>query len=292
MAEPTAPVVETPASPAGDVPVVETPVAPKMYQVKVDGKTLEVDEETLISNFQLAKASHQRLQEASAKEKAAAEFGELLAKDPIAAFKKLASTPGVSKEQYRAALEQYYYSEFYQTDQMTAEQKALAERDAKIAQFEAEKKAREDAERQAEQAKLNEQYAEDLNAQIVKALETSGLDGLTENLQKDAVRRMARYGLLDNKYNGREKGYKGPNWNVIAKQVKADLLSERSTLFDGADGSTLKKILGKNVDKIREDDVKDLAKGKPRQTAKNYEPPAKKDTKQQRGAFAQAWGKF
>lgn len=73
------PPVDTPEDTPEDTPKPEDKPTdkPKMYTVKVDGEEMEVTEDELVSNYQLAKASQQRMQEAAEQKKQLQEDLEL-----------------------------------------------------------------------------------------------------------------------------------------------------------------------------------------------------------------------
>lgn len=145
----------------------KAPEAPKKYVVKIDGKEAEVDEKELIKSYQLAKTSYQRMAEANKARQEAESLLKQVEEDPIKFLQH-------RNKNVRDAAEKYLYEEL-KKEQMTPEQRELAEYKAKVAQIEKEKaeaqKQEEDRAFQAEQQRV----AQEMDKALTEALSKSNL---------------------------------------------------------------------------------------------------------------------
>jgi len=148
--------------------------APVKYKVKVDGEEIEVDQETLLRDYQLSKASHKKFQEAArAREEAEstlAQVRELAAQaknDPSVLFKAL----GLDARQYAETLLIRELEESLLSD----EEKELRDHRAFRKKLEDENKLKEKSQQEARQSALVQQAGEQIEEEIVSALQSSGL---------------------------------------------------------------------------------------------------------------------
>lgn len=148
--------------------------APRKFKPKVDGKEVEVDEATLLKDYELRQASHKRMEEASRLRKEAeterAQLKALLAQakeDPRVLFQAL----GLEARPWAERL----LTEQLELDLLSPEEKELRELRAFKAAQEAErvKKAKEDEE--AQKSALAEQAGLEIESEVVDALKNSGL---------------------------------------------------------------------------------------------------------------------
>lgn len=247
---PVQPVVNQPAEqkqPAqGDIKVSpdgkiasEVNVPKKMYKVKVNGNDAEVDEQELITAYQVRKASDERFREGNLRKKQAEEFVNLLRTNPM----KVLNNPSLGLDMRKLAED--YLIQQMEEESMTPEQRELKEAKSKLQQFEEEKKRIETEREAAVAQELRQRHTENYTKDITSALETSGLPR-TEH----TVKRMAYY-----MHQALLKGYDLSAADV-ADLVKQDYINEQKALFGGLDGEMLLKLLGDDVaNKIRKHDV-------------------------------------
>jgi len=141
--------------------------APKRYVVKVDGKETEVDEKELIKSYQLAKTSYQRMAEANKAKQEAEGLLKQVEEDPLKFLQH-------RNKNVREAAEKFLYEEL-KKEQMSPEQRKLAEYEQKLAAIEKEK---EEARTQEESKKFQEEqqrYAQELDKQLTDALNKANL---------------------------------------------------------------------------------------------------------------------
>ncbi len=230
------------------------PPAPKLFKVKVDGKEMEVDEDTLVRDYQIAAASHARLRAAQDQTKKVQQFVEDFNKDPVATLKRL--TKSKEGSAFREAVEKYLAAEL-DRDNMTAEQKALeAERD-RANRLEEEKRQREAADVQHQREAAYQKVQVALDQEISDAVKTVGIPKTP-----DSVRRMAKYMLLN------DKNQLGLTTKQIAQQVRRDLAEEHRALFDKMEDKEVAAFLGPNAEKLRRADVAELSTPPARRTAR------------------------
>lgn len=265
-----APVVPVAEQPNAE-PVAQLNEAPKkMYKVKVNGVEAEVDEQELITAYQVRKASDERFREGNLRKKQAEEFVNLLRTNPM----KVLSNPNLGIDMRKLAED--YLIQQMEEESLSPEQKELREAKSKLQQFEEEKKAIETEREQAAAQELRQRHTENYTKDITQALETSGLPR-TEH----TVKRMAYY-----MYQALLKGY-DLSASDVADLVKQDYINEHKSLFGGIDGEMLLKLLGDDVaNKIRKHDVskiKNIEKQLSRPNQSNQEgvskAPSKKMTK-------------
>lgn len=149
---------------------------PKKYRLKVDNREEEVDETELVKRAQLGTAAHRRMQKAAEIERQKAQFDEKV-KTPQGALELFRQNTGKytpeQKEQLRQSLEDFYDQEFIKPGAMSPEQKRIAELEAK-------EKARQDADKEAEETTKAEQQKKLLShhkaklSEFVRATLTEG----------------------------------------------------------------------------------------------------------------------
>lgn len=214
-------------------------VIKKLFQVKVDGEELEVDEDELIRNYQLRVASDKKFSEANLGRKQNEEFIRLLKTDP----KSVLTHPSIGLD-LRKFAEDFLVGEL-QNDMLTPEEKQLKEYQTKLADFEAREKEAKDREEAEAADAVSKKYAEDYNNQIVTALEDSGLPK-TEH----TVQRMIKY-MHDALKNGYELEAKD-----VTDLVRRDYQTDLKALTTGLDADALVQILGDDLSKkIRKYDL-------------------------------------
>lgn len=225
-----------------------TPQAPRKFKVPVDGREIEVDESELVRGYGATKAAQRRMDEAARKSQQAEKILGVLERaktDPKAARAMLTHPDlGLSPEVIRAVGEEMIYEE-YQRQQMSPEQRALAEREAAIQAKEAEFQTVEQQREQQVYQQETQQHLERHNRAIVEAL-TEVQIPKTER----SVKRMAEY-LLENKQYG--LGY---THKQIAELVREDIREDLTGTTGHMSGDELIEFFGPAVaNKIRKADL-------------------------------------
>jgi hypothetical protein len=223
---------------------------PKLYEVKVNGKTQKFTEEELISRASMSEAAQQRFNEAAQMRKQAESLiGRM--RDPKQVIQVLQDPAlGLSKDQIREQFEEWYASEFIEPEKLSPEQKKLKEAEQKLKRYEEEEKARQSEKEKAEQEAMTQQAREALQSQIIEALDTGGLPKTNYT-----VRRLA-YWIQRNNANG----FEAPT-SLLVSQVKNEFNSTLRDMVESSDGEVLVKLLGDNiVQKLRRYDLEQLKK--------------------------------
>ena len=221
----------------------------RQLKLKVDGQEevmdlpFEVDEkqaEWLASKIQPTRAAQKRFQEVAAERKILDAAVRNTKKDPAGTLKKL----GVDPQEFA----QKYMEDLIREQDMTEEEKRIAQAERRIAELESEKKAQEEAVLKKQQ---DEQYAAsmaEMSRQITGALKTSGLPQ-TNATQK----RMAQY-MSMNLQNGIEL----PMASIV-ELVREDYEQDLKEVFGGASAEQILKLVGEETaNKIRKRDLSKL----------------------------------
>lgn len=152
---------------------VEAPVAPR-FKVKVDGEELEVDQDTLLRDYQLSKASHKKFQEAARvreeAEQALAQVREIAAQaknDPSVLFKAL----GLDPKQFAESL----LLRDLEESLLSPEEKELRELRSLKEKIQLEEKERIASQQREREAQLVQEAGAQIEDEIVSALQETGL---------------------------------------------------------------------------------------------------------------------
>jgi len=168
-------------TPAGQNAAPKAPQAPqsskKKYNLKIDGReeAIEFDpanEEEVRKHLQMSRVAQKRMQQFSEYENNVKDLFELLKNDPI----KVLSDPrlGIDEATRRKMAEMIINNEIEElqkTPEQREKERMQREYETLKKQHEEEKAARE----QAEQTRLTQQYAQQLDVEITDAIEKSGL---------------------------------------------------------------------------------------------------------------------
>jgi len=214
----------------------------------------------------LGVASDKRFKEASAASAQAKQqiqraqnFYDRMKKDPMAALSDPAL--GLSKEQIRENLENYYRKEFIEEESLTAEQKEL--RDLKSW-----KKGQEDLAETAKQKQEHEthtaqteHFRQALQTEIIAGLEAADLPGGPSNIRKAAyILRLADERGID------------LTPAQLAKEIQSQIQSDAVAAFSKASGEQIIKMLGDDIiNKVRAADVARLRGGQVQQQQKQIQ---------------------
>lgn len=246
-------------------------VKPPTHKVKVNGEEKEVSTEDLIREYQKGRAGDKKLQEASEQiKKAESVLGALKGKPEL-----------LLKEMSVAQIEEYYFKNVIEPTLLSPEERALREREAKLANDEAElteyrtakQRAQEEAQEREIQAKTAERKTQ-LQASISSALSVSGIPESHWSVTR----------TIDYMKHAISQGYKDITPEQVSQYVKQDWIAEQQSVLQGMDPVKLVEILGEDaVAKLRRHGI-DEAKAKKFQNnakpgaVKREEKPGKKYT--------------
>jgi hypothetical protein len=234
-------------APAKDKP---TPAEKKHWEVKVNGKVKRMSEEELLARATEADAAQERFREAAQlRKQAEALIGRL--RDPHQVIDALMDPSlGLNKNQIRERFEEWYSKEFIETENLTEEQKKLRDAESRLKKYETEEKQRADQKIKDQQESLTAQARDQIQNQIVEALETSGLPKTNFT-----IRRLA-YWMNRNNANG----FEAPT-EVLVNQVRNEINTSIRDLVEASDGDVLVRLLGDDViQKLRKYDLEQLRK--------------------------------
>lgn len=147
--------------------------AAELFEVMMNGKAEKWSKEKVLAHASKSAMADKKFEEASQLRKENEKFRELAKKSPLQAL--LDPSLGLTKDQLRDAIENYYNQEYIEPESLTEEQRELKRfrEDAKKRDETAkEQKAREDAEALQ---KSTQQHRETFQKQIISALDASGL---------------------------------------------------------------------------------------------------------------------
>jgi hypothetical protein len=228
----------------------QAPQKPELFEVKVDGKVIKMTRDELIQHASMGHAADRRFKEAAQMRKQAeAVIGKF--RDPkqvIAALQDPAL--GLSKDQIREQFEEWYAKEFIEAEQLTPEQKKLREAEEKLRKYEEDEKQREQEKIKAQQEAMTAEAREQVQKQIIAALEESGLPKTNFTLRRLAFW-MARNNAM---------GFEATPAQ-LATQVRNEFNTSMRDMVEAADGDVLISLLGDNViKKLRKYDLEQLRK--------------------------------
>lgn len=196
-------------------------------KVKIFGKEEELDlsEEEAIREIQKGRALERKTKANNEQADRARRAFELAQKDPVAFLRELGHDVNQLAERQLA--------ERARMEMMTPEQRALAERDAKIAEYEQREQTRQQSQR-AEAAKRHEQMLLDRNRQeFAEAVEKHGIPKNYKWLER----------WVDVKRHNLEQGL-SLNPEQIASEARKSARSDLMELTHGLQGKSLMEFLG------------------------------------------------
>lgn len=231
-----------PTSSSGMTKPGQTPA--EQFEIKVNGKAMKLSREELIRQAQLGYSATERFEQSAKQKREVEEIIGSATKSPIESLMKL----GLSKEQLREAMEEWYTREYIEPETLTPEQRKNRELEAELKKYrtQEEDKAKVDREKQAQE--LTAKHTENYQKQIIEALESSGLPK-----SKFVVQRLA-FWMRQNLTHGWEAPM-----DLLVEQVKKDRLDYFSDLLESSDPEVLSNFLGdKFVNKLRKHDLQRL----------------------------------
>ncbi len=202
-----------------------TPTEIRKLKLKLDGQDVEMPESEVIALAQQGKVAGTRFQEAATMKKQADEIMRFAKENPAEFFKKT----GMNAREWA----ENYLIEQLKAEAMSPEQKKAAANEAKLREYEAEKK-RVDAEKlQKEKDAAAQKWHDDYNVLFVEALGKSGLPKTAYTIKRMAELQLTN---LKKKLN--------LNADQLAKLVKEDYIAEQKALFGATEGDALLEMLG------------------------------------------------
>lgn len=226
------------------------PAKPELFEYKINGKVQKLTAAQRDQYVSLGFASDERFKEgANMRKQAEAVIGKL--KDPKNVMQALQDPAlGLTKEQIRESFEEWYTQEFIEAEKLTPEQKELRDAKAKLKKYDEDEKGREAEKQKAHEESLTAQARQEIQGQIIEALESSGLPRTNFT-----IRRLA-YWIQRNNANG----FNAPT-EVLVGQVRNEFNGSIRDHVDAADGETLIQLLGDSViQKVRKYDLEQLRK--------------------------------
>lgn len=234
---------------AGENPPVETPVNNRSSSFEIEGKQYAISEEqirkhygipateeitdkewkTIISNYKANIHYNNKNREASQTKKTMEEAFRKLYDQPKETLKLLfQQDPG----RLKATLEEMLIEEI-EDEMLPQESRDLKKAQKEIEEYRRLLQEQEQTKRQAEQEALEAHYTQEIESDIIQAIEGSGVPKTP-----GTVRRISQYLL-----QGLNRGYDLKPKDVI-KLVKEDYELEVKELFGSADPATIAALLG------------------------------------------------
>lgn len=206
----------------------------KRYKVKIEGNEQEVDEDELVAGYQSRKASQRAWQEAAQVRKQITETFRKIKVNPIEGLQELLKHPELGID-LRQVAKDMLVSEI-EREQMTPEQRELADTRKELEAYRREKEEAERARVDEETAALRRDYAAKVEQEIVDAITPSGLP-----MSKFTFKRVVFY-LKE----GHKRGYKLTAADVVPL-VRKDYEEEHRSFFSSYDDDKLESVLGDQV---------------------------------------------
>lgn len=234
----------------GETDEADNDNAPETYTVKVNGEEQTVSLEELQKGYSTNQAAQQKFQDATLARKQAEEFINILKTDPMAVLSR--PELGIDLRQ----LSEQYLAEQINYEQLTDEQKELMSARQQLQAVEQEKRAREQAEHDANLQQLTQQYQEEYNTRINTSLTEAGLP-----VTEATIRRMAGY--MSEALGSDDPAIAKLDDKDLVELVREDYINDFKQMFGASDAQTLTNILGSDVaNKIRQADIEKVT-GKP-----------------------------
>lgn len=223
----------------------------KMLKAKVDGQEIDVEEAEAIAAWQKKEASNRRFEEASKMKKQSEQLIKLLqsSKDDPRVLEQILAHPSIGAS-FKDIAEKYLY-DIIQKEQMSPEQRELMELREEKEKARLEKEEREEEERQQAFSKLEQEYTQSYQTDIIDTLEKSGLPKTEQT-----IGRMARYMLM-----GLQRGVTLKAADIV-ELVREDYIKDIKGLFGNLNPEKVFEFLGDDVaKKLRKADLAKLKAG-------------------------------
>lgn len=217
------------ADPAKAAPASVTPAEVRKFKLKINGAEREVDEKFLLAHAQKGIAADERFQEAAKSRKTMEALVKKAKEDPDALLREL--TGRDPEEIYKEKL-----SEKLRRLTMDPKERELEEYKAKIASFEAEKAARDEADKKAAMDKTTQFFVKKYDKEIPEAIKAAGLP-----LTEDVIKYTADI-MLSNLEEGLDLPY-----DVVMELVRDRYMRGVKGFLSTADKEKLIDLLGEDV---------------------------------------------
>lgn len=269
---------ESNSTPSNQTP----PPAKKKFKYKADNQEIEeeLDDSEIASRLSLAKAAQKRMQEASMTKKQAEQFFQALQNDPMSV---LSNEKIMGQKKFREIAERFLLQQIEQ-ESLTPEQRAQAEKDRRLQEYERQEKEQKSKAEQEQLAHLENHYAQEYQKTIISALNSSSLP------KNDfTVARMASL-LQKNLQHGLDLPPQ-----ALAQLVREDYERELKSLIGSSEGEQILRLLGEDVaNKIRKHDLSKFQLKNPgpkrHETVEN-EPPKKMSSREHDEWLRSKWQK-
>lgn len=213
-----------------------TTSGPQYYEVKVNNKPVKMTLQELMDRASMSHAATERFQRAAELERKYNQFKQGATQDPIKAL--LDPELGLTKEQLREKLEDYYYNEYVETEKMTPAERDLRAAQQRLKEYEAQEQKRQaELQQQQEEESLNK-HRETAQQQIIEALQNNTLLPQSDPF---IVSRMAFY-MKQNNMNG----WDAP-MDMIVRQVHNDTKDLVGSICKNMNGEQLVNMLPTEV---------------------------------------------
>jgi hypothetical protein len=215
----------------------------KLYEVKINGTSVKVTLDEMMKGFQLGSAAHQRFQEAANAKKQAEQLLGKLKQNPIEA----ALEAGVSEDTFREMVEQYLYGKI-KYDEMTPEQRELAELKKYKEGMEKTQKEREELEKTSKHEQEVLHYQNQYIESYEKAFAEAGVAK-----SEGAIQRVAQIQL-----DALEAGWDMPV-DMAIHQYNTEQQTSVSSFISSLSEDQLEQVIGKDKMKaLRKKEISNL----------------------------------
>lgn len=263
------PAPKMPAEAPKTAPVAAIDEDPE-YEIAVDGKKQKLRLSELKRRASLADAANSRFEEAAKMRNQAEKFLSKL-RDPKQAIALLEDPSlGLNPQEIRTAFEDWYAERFIQREQMTPEQRELADAKKRLQEYEEREAAERRKQEELAMQEQDKQLASSLQKEIMGIIEQSNLPKT-----RFIASRIAYWTRINE-----AKGIKAPA-ELIVQQVQNEQRQILKDLVETADGELLHSTLGETAaKKLSQYHIKLIREGKMAKKAPEPEPLKKAETKE------------
>lgn len=219
-------------------PPTQGAAAPKMYEVTIDGQKHQVAENELVQNYQMRKASEDRMNEAALMRKQAEAFLRSAKTDTASALREL----GIDPVEFANKLAQ----EQIENELLDPKDRELRDTKKKLSEFQKSKEAEEATRAEAEAKAAADSYAADIQPKIQKAIVEAKLPS-TGTAGAKTWDRIVSYMI---KFN--EAGYDGIKLPMVQPKDVIDLVvkdyqEDVRALLGAGEDDAIANILGDEI---------------------------------------------
>lgn len=260
-------------SPEEVVGTPEEKPQPRILKTKVDGREVEVDEETLLRNYSKYSAADKRFAETAKMKKEVEAFQKRLEEDPESVF----NDPKLTFNK-REMAEKWLMAELQREmePELTAEQQRIKELQEENEKYKNKEQEELTAKEQAEFQQIVEQRREQISSTLQEAINMSPLSKNPET-NAETIREMAMY-----LRTCRDAGY-DPSPTEIAEHVNNRYMSSFKNLTDNLSGEDLINVLGPSIiKKLRQYDLGQLESRNARQEPEQADAWVERESRSQR----------